>query len=95
MDMRVTDLLLRMIIGYLRTKEEKDMTQSQKKIIERFDELNSPLKKHVADLEELCKDPVRTVARDFLNYYKAELNQWEEFRLMLLAEFIEQGNDEA
>lgn len=64
------------------------MTGSQKIIIEVLDKLLEPLEKHVASLEEICKDPERTVAKDFLTYYKSELLEWKQFKLMLMEEFI-------
>lgn len=68
------------------------MTGRQIEVIVKLDNLIKPLADKVKELKELCQDPRKVVARDFLGVYQKELNDWMEFRLMLMADF--QGGDE-
>lgn len=63
------------------------MTDKQIEVIVKLDSLVKPLADKVKELKELCQDPRRVVARDFLGVYQKELNDWMEFRSMLMADF--------
>ncbi len=65
------------------------MTENQKNIIDRFDELNKPLEEHCAKLQKIMEERPTQVAQDFLNYYMTELLQWKDLKLMILKEFAE------
>lgn len=67
------------------------MTDKQIEVIVKLDNLVKPLADKVKELKELCQDPRRVVARDFLGVYQKELNEWMELRLMLMDNF--QGKD--
>ena len=65
------------------------MSGSQKEIIAKLREIMKPLEDHIKNLEELCEDPGRTVARDFLAYYRKEYAQYQDLLIMLMAEFTD------
>lgn len=67
------------------------MTDKQIEVIVKLDNLVKPLADKVKELKELCQNPRRVVARDFLGVYQKELNEWMELRLMLMDNF--QGKD--
>ena len=63
------------------------MTEAHKELLKEYRKLYQPLKDHVKNLMEICKDRSRIVDRDFLMMYEEELLSFEKVDLMMEREF--------
>lgn len=64
------------------------MNDRQIKILKMLSEIVKPKEEHVNKLRKICEDETRTVAKDFLLMYEAELSQYKELQVLLMQEFM-------